>query len=656
MKIVGIDTGGTFTDFIVFEGGNLRVYKLPSTSKDPSIAICKGLKELGIERNYLIIHGTTVATNALLEGKVSKTLLVTNKGFEDVVEIGRQNRNRLYDLHYKRGKVPVESNMRVGINCRVNNKGEIIEDLREEDIKKVKEIIKERGAESAAVCFLHSYANPEHEIRVGKAIEEEGIPVSLSHEILNELREYERFITTVANASLLPIISVYIERIRSCVLDNIDIHIMHSNGGILPAKLAVKEPVKTVLSGPAGGVVGANFIAELAGYENIITFDMGGTSTDVSLIKKYPSFTMNVNIGPFPIRVPSIEIHTVGAGGGSIAYVDEGGALKVGPESVGADPGPACYGKGDKITVTDANLFLGRLIPEFFLGGNMELFPEKSKMLIGEFAKNLKLESQELAQGILKVANINMEKAVRVISVEKGYDPSKFTLVSFGGAGSMHAIYIAKALKIKRVMIPQNPGLLSALGLIVADFIRDYSSTIMFDIKEISDNTLESVFNLLEKRALEDLIDIKEKAENIFIERYLSMRYKGQSHELMIQFKHENIRKTFEDKYKRLYGYTIKDGDIEIVNARLRIIAYTKKPEMKTYPRYDTTKDALIFYRKVCFEEGQLKTPIYDRGKLNHGSYFEGPAIVVEYSSTTVVPPGYKVFVDKYRNLIVEIL
>jgi len=657
MKIVGVDTGGTFTDFVLLEDNKLKVYKIPSTPENPSLAVCKGLRNLSATSETIVMHGTTVATNALLEGKVAKTVLVTNKGFEDVIEIGRQNRKELYNLHYRKGRVPVPPDMRIGIDCRVDYKGEIIEDLKEDEIENLKEWIREKKAEAVAVCLLHSYANPEHEKRIGEALSDLNVYISLSHEILAEFREYERTITTVANACLIPVMSRYLKDLKNCTDKGTSINIMHSNGGVSPLEITLKEPVRTVLSGPAGGVIGANYVGKMAGFKNLITFDMGGTSTDVSLIKdNRPSLTTDLTVGDFNMRILSIDIHTVGAGGGSIAYFDEGGALRVGPQSVGADPGPACYGKGYKVAVTDANLFLNRLIPEFFLGGKMNIYPERSKKYIELLAKEKGMEPTELARGIISVTNTNISRAIRVISVERGHDPADFVLISFGGAGGLHACHVAKLMNIRRILIPNNPGLLSAIGLIVTDFIRDYSTTVMLDTDEVSTDYINEMFLMLEKRGIEELKKEGIKEDNIFTERLLDMRYAGQSYELIVRWSGGNPKVDFEREYKRLYGYIMEDRKVEIVNLRARVFGITKKPEFPEYEKRDTLKEAFSFKRKVHFGEDWSDTPVYLRDKLNHGTYLEGPAVIVEYSSTTLVPPGYRLSVDKYNNLIIEVV
>ncbi|WP_461832073.1 hydantoinase/oxoprolinase family protein, partial [Aquifex sp.] len=409
---VGVDTGGTFTDFVYWDGESWNVLKIPSTPENPAEAVLEGLKIIGKNKKLDIVHGSTVATNALLERKGAKTALITNKGFEDIIEIGRQNREELYNLHYKKPKPLVPRELRFGIRCRINKRGEILEDINPEEIDEVlKEILKKK-VESVAVCFLHSYANPEHEKFVGSRLEKEGLFVTLSSDILPEFREYERTSTTVINAYVSPKMSRYLNYLKERIKEKGSLRVMQSNGGVISVETASKEAVRTILSGPAGGVMGALYVGKLAGYEKLITFDMGGTSTDVSLIDGVPKLTTESKISGLPVKVPMIDIHTVGAGGGSIAKLDEGGALRVGPESAGAEPGPICYGKGGKqITVTDANLYLGRLVPEYFLGGKMKLYPELLREPFKSLAEKLGVETYELGEAILNVANSNMVRA-----------------------------------------------------------------------------------------------------------------------------------------------------------------------------------------------------------------------------------------------------
>jgi N-methylhydantoinase A len=650
--IVGVDTGGTFTDFIYKDGNSWKVLKLLSTPENPAKAVLEGLRIIAEGRRKDITHGSTVATNAVLERKGAKTGFITNKGFEDIAYIGRQNRKELYNLHYRR-KPPLYKSA-YGLNCRVIKNGEIIKDLNIEELKGLIENLKADGIQSVAVCFLFSFINPEHENTVGEYLEKEGFDVSLSHQIVSEFREYERASTTIVNAYVMPKMKGYITYLEEN-LDNEDkLRVMQSNGGVISTDTVKKEPVRTILSGPAGGVVGALKIGKLSGFDRLITFDMGGTSTDVSLIDGKLSISTESEIEDFPIKVPMIDIHTVGAGGGSIAYIDKGGALNVGPESAGADPGPICYGKGDKITITDANLFLGRLIPEYFLGGKMRLYPERLKPYFEYMASKLGITPIELAEGILEIGNIKMEKALRAISIERGYNPSDFTLFSFGGAGGLHAVFLARMLGIPQVLVPQNPGILSAMGMLLADIIKDYSLTVMQSEKTANYQALLELFKFLEGRAKEELK--AEGIENIHIERYIDARYKGQSFELMIPFDKDFVEK-FHLEHKKVYGYENRNREVEIVNIRVRAIGEREKPVIEKAKEITDKipEDALLDVRNVIFDGKVFKTNIFDRERLKAGNRIEGSAIIVEYSSTTVIPPFAEMYINEYKHMIIKI-
>ncbi len=652
---VGVDTGGTFTDFVCWDGKEWTYLKIPSTPRNPAEAVLEGLSRLRKKGESLgVVHGTTVATNALLERKGAKTAIITNRGFEDVIEIGRQNREELYNLHYRRPEPLVPRYLRFGLKCRINYRGEILEDLEEEELGKIYEELREKGVESVAVCFLHSYANPEHEERVGRFLEEKGgLFVSLSHEIVPEFREYERFSTTVVNAYVSPRMASYLSFLEE-KLKGDRLSIMQSNGGVISPEKAAREAVRTILSGPAGGVVGATFVGRLAGYEKLITFDMGGTSTDVSLIDGRPRVTTEGKVAGFPVKIPMIEIHTVGAGGGSIAYLDEGGALRVGPRSAGALPGPICYGRGGKeITVTDANLFLGRLSPEHFLGGNMKLFPELLKDPMEKLAKQAGLSPEELAEGIITVVNSNMEKALRKVSVERGYNPSEFTLVSFGGAGGLHCAELARALSIPRVLVPRNPGLLSALGLVVADRVKELSLTVMLEEEELSGETLRELYSLLEERILKEFEEEGFGGE-ILLERLVDVRYRGQSYEITVPLL-PNFRENFEREHRRLYGYVHENRPLEVVNLRLRATGTEEKPVLPKIEKGDKepSSEALVGKREVLWKGERISFSLIDREKLRAGNRIDFPAIVLEYSSTTLIPPDCRAEVDDYGNIII---
>jgi len=656
MVIVGVDTGGTFTDFVFKDGDRWEVHKRLSTPGNPAAAVLTGLAQVAEGQGKRIVHGSTVATNAILERKGVKTALITNKGFEDIIEIGRQNRSRLYDLAYKKKPHIVPKEMRFGLKERTLCTGEVLEDLDKKEAEEILQQIKGANAESVAVCLLFSYLNPSHEKAIGALLETLNIPVSLSHEILSEFREFERTSTTLVNAYVSPKMQKYVSHIITAVGEEDSLRIMQSNGGSISAQTAMNESVRTILSGPAGGAVGAYEIGKAAGLDQIISFDMGGTSTDVSLMDGQLSFTLESEIAGYPIKVPMIDIHTVGAGGGSIATIDLGGSLRVGPESAGAEPGPICYGKGDRITVTDAHLYLGRLIPEHFLGGNMTLKADKLKIHFSQMAEDLGLSAIELAEGILSVANTAMEKAIRVISVERGHDPREFTLLTFGGAGGMHAAFLARLLSIPRVLVPNNPGILSAMGMLMADIIKDYSLTVMLNQFNTDEGQLRNLFGSLERKGTDDLISEGVDENGIILERYLDMRYEGQSYEIIVPFG-SNYVEGFHGLHEKKYGYRNKDKPIEIVNLRLRVRGTLDKPEMEEFPMSLETpvNEALLDQREVIFDGQPIMTQIFDRKRLVSGNSIKGPAVVVEYSSTIVIPPFTEAVVDEYRNLILEI-
>ena len=655
MKVIAVDTGGTFTDFIYEEKGTIKTLKVPSTPHNPSEAILMGLEEIGGEER-LILHGTTVATNAFLERKGAKTALITNRGFEDVIEIGRQTRERIYDLHYRKPKPLVPRELRFGIRGRINHLGEVIEDLLPEEISQLAEKLKDLKVESVAVCLLHSYANPEHELKVKEILLKEGdFHVSLSHEVVREFREYERTSTTVINAYLTPGMDRYITHLVSNIRRGDNLLIMQSSGGLLSAEKARKEAVRTILSGPAGGVIGALYLGKTIGRENLITFDMGGTSTDVSLIEGEPVMTTESKVEGFPVKVPMIDIHTIGAGGGSIAWIDEGGALQVGPQSAGADPGPASYGKGGKdFTITDANLYLGRLIPDHFLGGKFKLHPHLLKDPLERLSSALGRDPLEVALSVIETANSNMERALRKVSVERGHDPSEFSLICYGGAGALHACELAKSINIKEVIIPPNPGLFSAFGILCADVIRDYSLTVMLIAEETSTDTLEQLFGTLIQQALADLERDGFKEEEVLFKRSLDMRFKGQSYELNVPFTDDPVGE-FHRAHQKRYRY-IHERESEIVNIRLRAIVRRPKPPLNKKETKEHKPDyALIGTTKTAFGGEYQETKIYDRALLKPGALIEGPAVVVEYSSTTLVPPQTIAQCDGFMNLRVEV-
>ncbi|MFQ6618080.1 MAG: hydantoinase/oxoprolinase family protein [Fidelibacterota bacterium] len=655
MKL-GVDTGGTFTDFIFIDGGKLGIKKLPSTPENPSHAVFEGIEKFE-RRITSIIHGSTVAANALLERKGSKVALLTTSGFEDIIEIGRQNRSAIYDLFVRKPPVLVPGEMRFGIRERVNSRGEVI--VKASLNNYIKGELLRMEAESVAVCFLFSYLNPENENAVVEELRKSGvkIPICASHEILPEFREYERFSTTVVNSYLLPVMERYLSHLENEFKGKI-LRVMQSNGGSVSSATAKYRTVNTILSGPAAGIKGAFEVSKLAGYSSIISFDMGGTSTDVSLCPGYIQTSAGGSVGGCPVGVEMIDIHSVGAGGGSIAYFDEGGVLKVGPESAGADPGPVCYGKGGKhVTVTDANLFLGRLDRENFLGGEIQLDYERSQMAIREMAEERGMDPVKLSMGIIKVANINMLRAIRVISVEKGFDPRDFILVTFGGAGPMHACELSEALSIPRVLVPKNAGVLSALGTLFADVVRSYSLTLLMLMKDETCQLIESEFRSLEEKALKDMLKEDVNSDQIDFERFLDMRYLGQSHELKIEFG-KDVLGRFHSSHQKIYGYSDTEKAVEIVNIRLRATARVDKPEIKgeVSDLKPTSKPApsAVKCQNIYFSEGFYMSPIYNREHLGPGDLIYGPALINEYSATTLLPPDYKCSIDRFGNLIID--
>jgi N-methylhydantoinase A len=653
--IIGIDTGGTFTDFIYLKDGLWGVYKILSTPDDPSRAVLEGIRHISGGSVGDVVHGSTVATNAILERKGVRTAIITNHGFEDIIEIGRQNRAELYNLFYCKPENIVPRELRLGISGRVDSSGREISPLDLSNLSAILEIIRSSRVESVAVCFLFSYLNPSHEKQIYEKLRHLDLHVSLSHNILAEFREFERLSTTVVNAYVSPKMSGYLKKIKDFVLPG-SLRIMQSNGGSISADAAMDESVRTILSGPAGGVVGAMELGRAAGYDKLVTFDMGGTSTDVCLIDRSPLLSTEAVISGYPLGVPMLDIHTVGAGGGSIATIDGGGSLRVGPESAGADPGPVCYGKGGKITVTDANLFLGRMVAERFLGGDMILDQSRLKNAFEEMSVAAGLKPLDLAQGILSVANTNMERAIRVISVERGFDPREFTLLSFGGAGGMHCAFLAAMLSIPRVLIPKNPGVLSAMGMVMADIIRDYSRTVMLSENNLSQKRLDILFEPMEKQALEEMKQEMYGSGEAVLERFLDMRYKGQSFEIMVPFS-PDLKKGFEDLHWQKYGYKNSGQEIEVVNIRLRAVSspIRPKPDLVAPGGEKPEADAYLVPAEVFFEGQSIETTLLDRDRLRAGNRFQGPAIVVEYTSTIVVPPFAGGSVDGFGNIIIEI-
>lgn len=653
MVRVGIDTGGTFTDFVFMAPDRMWVYKLLSTPHDPGEAIIRGLGErLVLEEELDIIHGSTVATNALLERKGAKLAFLTTAGFEDLLEIGRQTRRELYNIMAEKRNPLIPRELCFGVSERTHFDGRVAAEVDPGEVDRIIPKLRKNKVESVAICFLHSYANPANEEKVSKKLKEHGFLLSASHRVLREYREFERASTTAINAYVAPLMNRYLGRLEKQLGTNL-VRIMQSNGGCVLARSAKKNPVCTILSGPAGGVVGAKEVAAAAGFPRIISFDMGGTSTDVSLCDGEMATTTESTISDLPLKMPIIDIHTVGSGGGSIAYIDQGGALRVGPQSAGADPGPICYGRGEDVTVTDANLLLGRLDPDRFLGGAMKLYPERARRAMDKFAARLNLNVHEFAEGVIRVADATMERAIRVISVERGFDPRDFALLSFGGAGGMHACSLAQKLRIPAVIVPKNAGVLSALGMLLSDTIKDYSQSILRAGDEITIPELDRLFRPLLAGAFRDLKKEGFAQERMQLLRFLDVRYTGQSYELTVPFA-AAYRKEFNRLHLKKYGYFDEKRPVEVVNLRVKAVGVTEKPcfaEVEFKGR--DTRPARIDRRPMRFEGRIYQADVYARGMLGAENVIKGPALILDYESTAVVPPSYLCRVDMYGNLII---
>lgn len=646
---IGVDTGGTFTDFVVVRGGRVEVFKKFSTPASPETSILDGLKGLDPVE---VIHGSTVATNALLERKGAVVALLTTEGFEDVLVIGRQTRRELYNIFVRRPVPLVPDALRFGVKERTLFDGSIGRKLDEEHLRELVGLLEREGIESAAVCLLFSFANPRHEQAVGHALKRLRIPISLSSRVLAEYREYERTSTTVINAYLAPVMGNYLSRLNSR-LRGTKLRVMQSNGGAVRAMTAASAPVHTIVSGPAGGVVGAFHVASACGYPCIITFDMGGTSTDVALCEGAIGVTHEAEIDGMPVGIPIIDIHTVGAGGGSIAEVDPGGALKVGPQSAGAVPGPICYGNGgEALTVTDANVILGRLPARFFLGGTVPLAVDSVRPQAARLAWVRRWSSiQALAQGVIDVVNNNMEQAVRLISVERGHDPRDFALVCFGGAGGLHAADMARALGISRVVVPRFPGALSALGLLLADVRKDYSKSMLVPA-EGAGARIRSELEALYRLGTRDMKKEGFEGRVLSCSKAVDLRYQGQSYELTVPLTRDFVAK-FHKLHEKRYGYADASRPVEVVSVRSSFVGRTPKVRLRRQ-RKVSTKARPLETANVWFGGKPHKTEIYDREALSHGNTVRGPAIIGEYSATTLVPPGVVCEVDAFGNLVLS--
>ena len=650
---LGVDVGGTFTDLVALSEGRLVTAKVPSTPQDQSAGVMNSIETSEIEPGVVdaLAHGMTVATNALLERRGARTALVTTEGFRDIIEIARQSRPSLYDLSQDRPPPLVPRELRFTVKERMGPEAEIT-GLDEESLNEIVSSIKESEVEAVAVCLLFAFMHPEHEERVGEALRKElpEVHVSLSSEVLPEFREYERFSTTAADAYLAPRLAAYLKNLAGKA-EEVGVPsplIMQSSGGVVGIDDAIGDAAGCLLSGPAGGVVGAAYVGDLGGYQNLLTFDMGGTSTDVAtIIDGEAQTTTETMVAGLPIKLPMVDIHTVSAGGGSIAWADAGGALRVGPHSAGAEPGPAAYDQGgEEPTVTDANLFLGYLADEATLGGEVMLQRELSEKSLASLGEKLGLDPQEAALGIVRVANAEMVRALRVISVERGLDPRAFALLAFGGAGGMHACSLAEELGMETVLVPRAGGVLSALGLAISDLRHDYVNPYLVSFENVAEGEFEKKFENMESSAAEDLEDPE-------YDRRADLRYRGQSFELTVEADSlEKLEEGFHAAHEQRYGYRMDDESVELVNLRLIATVPVEKPELdEPTPEGEEAESGI---RQANFDGEWQEVPVLDRERMGKGSEVSGPAIVEFKESTCVVRPGWRGAVDGVGTLVLE--
>ena len=674
-QLVGIDVGGTFTDFVWLKEGRLHVFKTATTPDDQSRAIVAGLDAYGIAGGVPVVHGTTVATNALLEHRGARTALLTSEGFADILALGRQARPYLYRLSQAMPEPLIPADLRIEVPERLNAAGHVCTRLDEDALESLAHHLSNQGVESLAIAFLFSFRNPVHEQQAAAFLQAHlpDLLLSLSSDILPEYREYERTATTVINAYVRPLVTRYLSRLAHALCQRgnsaTPCRVMQSNGGTIGLVQASAQAARLVLSGPAGGVVGAFALARQALATEtpaLLTFDMGGTSTDVALCPGLIPRTSESTIAGLPLRLPTTDIHTVGAGGGSIARIDAGGVLRVGPESAGAMPGPICYDRAGTVpTVTDANLVLGRLHPDHFLGGTgtLRLNAGAAYQALAHLGDALGLSAEAAALGVVQIANATMERALRRVSVERGHDPRSYILVPFGGAGPLHACDLARALGIRRLFVPPNPGVLSALGLLMADTVYDCSQAILHptDTLRAEPDRLRKPFEALAAEIRDVLA--REGAPSPTLAATLDLRYSGQSYEEEVALPlppstaHlDDAVRTFHDTHRRRYGYALEEAPVEAVALRVRGTAPGLHPELPREPRHpDPVEAARLAEQDVWFNaSGPTATPGFDRNRLHHGHQLDGPAVIYQYDTTLVVPPGWHVRVDPWRNLWVE--
>ncbi|WP_026695654.1 hydantoinase/oxoprolinase family protein [Peribacillus kribbensis] len=662
---LGIDIGGTFTDLVLYDksGGSYKTEKILTTPKNLADGVLEGMQNLVGDFKTIdyFVHGTTAGLNAFLERKGSDVALIVTKGFRDVYEIGRANRPDMYSIKYRKPEPLVKRRNIFEVEERVLADGSVETAIDEAQLNEVLDRIVQKGFNSVSVSLLHAYKNPDHEIAIREVIKNRApqLSVSLSHEIAREWREYERTSTTVINGYVAPIVENYLssleERTESAGLVG-DLYIMQSNGGVMTSRVAKQMPIQTLLSGPVGGAVGSITLGNLTQYKNLICVDMGGTSFDVSLvIDGEPDVTSETSLEGFPILTPMVNIHTIGAGGGSIAWI-EGGGLRVGPKSAGSDPGPACYGKGGtQATVTDANLVLGRLIEDGFLGGNMILDKDAAFKAVKEIADRLGLGVLETAEGICDIANAKMADAIRTLTVSKGIDPRDFALVAFGGAGPMHAVLIADLLGIQKILVPSVAGTFSAWGMLQTDIRHDAVRTFVSALQDEDMTKIDALYQEMEEETKTILSQQRVKKENMSLQRSIDLRYMGQEYTVNVPFQSDNgrVMDLFHQMHGKIYGHSNQEGAVEAVN--IRITGYGKLEKNDVEESNNTPKTATDVIPKtnkqVIWNGTEINTPVLMSEHLQYGHRFYGPAIIEDPSTTTVVPYGYRVEVDRLGNL-----
>jgi len=664
--LVGVDIGGTFTDFVLSVDGRLQVTKRFSTPHDPAQAMLAGLTALtanagGLQALAHVVHGSTVATNAILERKGAQAALITTQGFADILAIGRQNRPELYALqpHIAPPLIPREQCYEVPE--RLDYTGAVILPLDTAALDSVIYKMMEARIEAVAVCLLYSYVNPVHEFAIRARILQRGFldetQIALSCEVLPEFREYERASTVALEAYVRPTVNSYLRHLERELPSTSTLRVMKSDGGVVSARYASRLAVQTALSGPAAGVIGAFYAAKLAGFDHIITLDMGGTSTDVSLCPGAPVRYPEREIDGWPLRTPTLDIETIGAGGGSIARVDEGGALRVGPESAGADPGSIIYGRGgQRVTISDAHAVLGHLDSDHFLGGQMKLNVEAAWAAIASLAEATQLVAEttqlgtiKTAAGIINIANVKIDQAIRRVSIARGYDPRAFTLVAFGGAGPLHACEVAERLHIPRVLVPRYPGAMCAFGLLTADVVLDYSRSVLGSDLHVAG--LQAQLDTFIARARHDLVQQEIAPDAMLFNAQIDMRYQGQAYELSIPFGLD-LDAAFHAAHSRRYGYSMPGRATEIVNLRLQAIGSVSKPPLSAEPCADNDGQSARIGEKQL--EGVGQVALYNRDMLQPGARIGGAALIFQLDSTTYIPPGWSASVDAYRNVLVE--